>query len=507
MQDVHHAMQVAESQVSGPAGKASAPASLWNCGAVLLGALIAAWPAFWNGFALLYPDSMTYLADGRIVARALFLHEFSEYYGMRSFFYSLVILPLHWNITLWPVVALQCLLTAYIVWMVVRSFTSRSARSFAPRRTILPYLALMLLLAAFSGMSWYSSMIMADFLGPVLYLSIYLLVFARETLTRAERFSLYPIAGWAIASHSTHLLLSGVLWLVLALPLLFNRRDFRRRLRPVIEFAAIITLAVGAQLALNAYLYGTPSLDPDRPPFLTARIIADGPGRLYLQKHCGEVKWVICQHIQNLPGDVDNFLWAPDGIVQSSSDDDQELMLQQEMPFVVATLRAYPLQQFKKSTANAWDQLQTFDFNDLGSSKLVLNDFNPIIPLARPSYEKSRQAHDQLGLNLFTSIQNWTVLASLAVIAGFVPLLWRRHSRRIVGLGMVIVPMVVANAAVTGALSMVEGRFECRVIWLVPLMAGMCVLEWLENRPGERPNFGWKHKRSPVTEAKKTPAV
>jgi hypothetical protein len=499
MQDVHHAIQVAESQVSNPAGKASAPASLWNCGAVLMGALIAAWPAFWNGFALLYPDSMTYLADGRIVARALFLHEFSEYYGMRSFIYSLVILPLHWNITLWPVVALQCLLTAYIVWMVVRSF--------AAHRTVLVYLAVMFLLSALTGMSWYSSMIMADFLGPVLYLSIYLLVFARQTLTRAERLSLYPITWWAIASHSTHLLLSSLLLLILALPLLFNRRDFRLRARSVIEFAAIIALAVGAQLALNAYLYGTPSLDPDRPPFLTARVIADGPGRWYLQKHCGEVKWVICQHVQNLPDDVDNFLWAPDGIVQSSSDDDQELMLQEEIPFVLATLRAYPLQQFKQSAANAWDQLQTFDFNDLGSSKLVLNDFNPIIPLARPDYEKSRQANNQLHLSLFTSIQNWTVLASLVVIAGFVPLLWPRHSNRIVGLGMVIVLMVVANAAVTGALSMVEGRFECRVIWLVPLLAGMCVLEWLENRPGERPNSGSKRKRSPITQGEETPAV
>src|ERR1017187_814746 len=79
-------------------------------GAVLLGALLLAWPAFYNGFPLLYPDSMTYLGDGPVVARALFLHQFSDYYGMRSFFYSLGILPLHWNLTPWPIVALQCLL-------------------------------------------------------------------------------------------------------------------------------------------------------------------------------------------------------------------------------------------------------------------------------------------------------------------------------------------------------------------------------------------------------------
>jgi len=39
--------------------------------------------ALFNRFPLLYPDSMTYLADGPLVARALFLRQFSEYYGIR----------------------------------------------------------------------------------------------------------------------------------------------------------------------------------------------------------------------------------------------------------------------------------------------------------------------------------------------------------------------------------------------------------------------------------------
>jgi hypothetical protein len=60
---------------------------------------------------------MTYLWDGHVVARALFLHHFTDYYGVRSFFYSLGILPFHWNISPWPIVALQCLLVAWIVWL------------------------------------------------------------------------------------------------------------------------------------------------------------------------------------------------------------------------------------------------------------------------------------------------------------------------------------------------------------------------------------------------------
>src|ERR1039458_654425 len=177
------------------------PGPLWRVAAVLLGALLLSWPAFYNGFPLLYPDSMTYVGDARLVAPAIFLHGFACYSGMRGAFYSLGILPLHWNLPLWPVVALQCLLVAFLLWIVVRSF--------APRQTILPYLVLILLLSLFTGIGWYAALIIPDFLGPLLYLSIYLLVFARETLARWERISLVLISWWAITSHATHLLLAA----------------------------------------------------------------------------------------------------------------------------------------------------------------------------------------------------------------------------------------------------------------------------------------------------------
>jgi hypothetical protein len=39
--------------------------------------------------------------------------------------------------------------------------------------------------------------------------------------------------------------------------------------------------------------------------------------------------------------------------------------------------------------------------------------------------------------------------------------------------------MVVFNAMVTGVLSVVDDRYGCRVIWLVPLLAGLLLLDWL----------------------------
>src|SRR5215469_9809794 len=154
--------------------------------AVLAGALLMTWPALYNRYPLLYPDSISYLEDGRLVARAVFLHKFSADYGGRSFIYCLGILPLHRNVSPWPIVALNALLTAYTIWLVVRSIL--------PRTTVTRYFALVVPLSFLTGLGWFVSLIMPDIYGPVLYLSIYLLVFASETLSDVERVAVVLMA-------------------------------------------------------------------------------------------------------------------------------------------------------------------------------------------------------------------------------------------------------------------------------------------------------------------------
>jgi hypothetical protein len=447
---------------------------------ILLGAAPMTWPAIHNGYPLLYPDSMTYIGDGPPVARALFLHKFSEYYGMRSFIYSLGILPWHWNVTPWPVVAFQAVIAAYVIWLVVRSIV--------PRRPAPYYLALVIVLSLFTSLSWYVSVILPDILGPILYLCIYLLVFAPESLTRAEHGAVFLIAWWAVASHATHLMLGVGIFFLLALLLVLRRPFMQGRWRAVGEVAIIIVLAAGAQLALHAYLYGEPSLNGDRPPFLMARAIADGPGRWYLEQHCGEVKLAICDHVHNLPNDPDNFLWGSDGIWQNVDDDTQARFRQEEIPFVLATLRAYPREQLSTSVAAFWKQLMAFGLVDLDGSAWVLQSFDSVLPGGRTRYLESRQKRGAMPLEFFTSVQNWTILASVVVIGAFIPRLWRRGCPRIVGLSWMIISTVIANAMVTGTLSMVEDRFQSRVIWLLSLLAGLLLVDWLDQR--QAPGLG-----------------
>jgi hypothetical protein len=454
-----------------PAPARKARTRLQHLAAVLLGALFLSWPAFYNGFPLLYPDSMTYLGDGRIVARAVFLHQFSPYYGVRSFFYSLGILPFHWNISPWPIAFLQSVLVAWVLWLVVRSI--------APRQTHLRYLAVVLVLSLLTGVSWFSVFVMPDILGPLAYLALYLLVFAPETLSRAERFSLYPIAVWGITAHATHLVLAAGLILLLAMYAALERRRFLSRIKSVEKTAAILAVAAAAQLALHGYLYGKPTLNGERPPYLMARIIADGPGRQYLETHCAQAQWAICNRMPLHSDDPDDFLWGDDGAYAGASNGERGLIAQQEMPFVKAVLRAYPREQLLKSAANFRDQLNAFGIYGFDPNSWLLDQFNTVLPLARSSFAASRQQRSLLPLDEFTAIQFCTVVVSLGIVAVSIPFLWRWPNPKLAGLSVIVVAIVVANAFVTGVLSMVDDRYGYRVIWLIPLLAALFLLDWL----------------------------
>jgi hypothetical protein len=451
---------------------------IWRGIAVLAGAFLMAWPALYNGYPLVYPDSMSYLEGGHRIARALFLHRFSASYGGRSLIYSLGILPLHWNVTPWPIVAFNALLTAYVLWLV--------ARSILPRQTIISFFVVVLTLSALTGLGWFVSLVMPDIFGPLLYLCIYLLAFAEESLSRAERVIVVLIAWWSVASHITHFMLAAGLCAFLALPLLRRWLAALPRLRMIGLVAIVVGTAAAASLALHTYLEGEPSLTGRRPPFLMARVLADGPGKEYLSQHCPDAKLVVCGYLNRLPSDSDDFLWDLDGIWMTASPATQEDLRREEMPLVLATVRAYPGEELRISAAHFWGQLLTFGLWDYDRNAWVEQVFDRVLPGALQRYLRTREARGEMPEELSSTVQQWTVIASLALIGVFAPLVLRRRAR-LIGLSAVVIFVIIANAFVTGVFSTVDDRYQARVVWLLPMLATLFVLHWIENRRSPQP--------------------
>ena len=458
--------------------------------AILCGAALLIWPALINRYPLIYPDSISYLDDGRGIARALFLHRLTGFYAMRSEFYSLGIFPFHWNLTPWPIVAWQALLTSWVLWLVLRSILPRRAT----RRFIATFLILVALLSLLTSVSWYVSLPMPDILGSLLYLSIYLLVIARTTLSRAERWGLSLLAIWAITAHSTHLMLAIGLCLLLTLLLLWPRNwvPRGRRFRPASSLtglghlALLIVVAIAAQLALHAYLYGRATLNGNHPPYLMARIVADGPGATYLQQNCVHLDWAICASVGHLPDNDDDFLWTDGGVWAGADARTQQRLLAEEMPLVLATLRAYPLQQAARSWDNFTHQLNDFGVNDFDNNDWMQQSLAHVIPSAAIYYPRTLQARSVVPTNAFTILQRWVVFPSAIALAAMLPLLWRRRRARLLGLIVIVVPMLLANAFLTAVLSSSDSRYQARVIWLVPLLAALAAMDLIGQRRSRR---------------------
>ena len=161
---------------------------IWRCVirmiAVAIAAAMLSWPALWNGLALLYPDSLEYLSLSRAIVWRLRGYQFPLILNRSAIFYWWMSL---WNDhALWPIVAVQAVLMAWVLWLVVRAF--------ARQRPVPSYLASVALLAIFTSVGWFVSYVMADVYGPMLYLAVFLLVFAADTLRWWERVGLYLIA-------------------------------------------------------------------------------------------------------------------------------------------------------------------------------------------------------------------------------------------------------------------------------------------------------------------------
>jgi hypothetical protein len=311
-------------------------------------------------------------------------------------------------------------------------------------------------------------------------------IFASETLGPIERLTIYPVAIWGIAAHSSHLPIGALLCVFFMAYAAIERKHFWMRMAGVGRAVAILAVAAGAQMALHGYLFGTPTLNhQERPPFFLARVIADGPGRLYLEQHCSFTHWTICRHLNRLTDNSSNFLWAADGAYQSSTIDEQKSIRREEMPLVLATLRAYPWEESEQAAANFWQQLFAFGPYAFRSSKYIVEHLDNTLRSENSSYLCSRQVQNGLQIGVFSLVQEWTVEASLLTIIVLVCRARSRISTRLVALGGTVSCIVLINAAVTGVFSGVDDRYGCRVIWLIPMLAWL-LLASRERRKGKR---------------------
>lgn len=419
--------------------------------------MLLALPAFWNGFPLLEYDTGGYLArwyEGYLVPSR------PAPYGLLLNVGSLL--------DFWPVVALQCVLTVWVVTLTMRG------HGLQPRP--LTRLAIFILLALATTLPWIASVLLTDIFVGVAVLALYLLIFRRDDLDRIERTALIVIVGFAAATHSASLLLVIALGILAAAAAwLWPAIVPRTALRPV---ASAVVLGFAILLAGNFIVTKRLAWTPGGYGIVFGRLLEDGVVNRYLDEHCGQRHLKLCAVRDKLPRNADLFLWGDETFNKLGRFDG----LGAEMrSIVLESLADYPIENIGLALRAAARQLVSVGTGE-GVLDSIWHTYGMIedhTPWNVPAMRAARQQHGVLQFDGINRLHEPVALISMALLlAPLLLALWRRRMSAITPLAASVTLAILVNAAILGPLSNPHDRYGARIVWLAPLVVAL----WLTQR-------------------------
>ena len=473
--------------------------------AAVLGTTVLLLAAIWiNGWPSVFTDTDDYYSLGQEIADRIAIpltghyadaewrpapadaaadaHMARSQMAARSVGYALLVYPAHHLGTLWLLAAIQAALVGWVLWL--------AWRALLPGAGVLPFLAGVAVLAGLTSLPFFTGFAMPDIFAGLAIVGIVSLLTAADRLGRGARAALTLFLVYAMIVHSSHVLV-GALLLLAAWPLLRWQGVARR------VAAARLAVVGGALIAgtLVNTAYGAWTLvdtrEPlRRPPFLIARVLADGPGRDYLRAACARARpYVLCRFRNTPLDDSDKILWEdpPEGIFNVSPYPIRMALEDEEPRFVLGTLRYDPGGELRAALANWWQQAKRIEVDDPVRDPVyyltdtywkdthlpeLLNALDDCDPDSRGCAPRMTP---QLSRRLHRPVVIAAALASmLGVAAGLLSGRARTADtarRRLTVFATLVLAGVVANAAVCGILSGPFARYQSRLIWLVPFVA------------------------------------
>ena len=440
--------------------------------AIVLGALVLMWPAFWNGYPILYSDTNAFLVQGIL---DFFIWDKPYIYGPWMALF-------HWKYSLWPVLLAQALIVSSILWLTAESFSSlqNRAQDLAPvasdrrifllhinqsdTRFVLVCIALSILTAA----SWFTSLLMPDIFAPITVLCIYILA-ARPDLAWGARLWVLGVGAFAICSHLSHLVIAAAVLLVVAC------MTFKRLKIAILPLVLALVVLIGT----NLYGFQKFAVSPFGSVFLLARLAADGHIKPVLERTCADHALYLCDWKDRLASDSDAFMWDGQGPVWKHPGGPIGLAPEASI-LVRAAVKSYPFGVAQSLLNNTGRQLVMIGLGDtlhpdhLDTTIAVrLQKYFPPAELER--FQRSKQAQDTLA----HSAPVFNILVWVSVLIGCIACLyaglraWVVSQRRILLLLAMVLAGIFANAFATGALSKPHYRYQTRIAWLlvcVPLI-------------------------------------
>jgi hypothetical protein len=449
-------------------------------------ALVLAWPMLATGSYLIFSDTDSYIRGGEIIWRMALdmagldpsggsggapaggggdggrpmVNERGQPYVVRSFIYSAYTFAA--GAAIWPAgfALLQAAMTLWLLFALI-------GPAAAARPGLLT--AAFLYLAALTTLPWFASYLMPDLLAAAVVIYAAILVRRFDALVPWQRLAIGAIAAFAIAAHYGHgPLAAGLLGAVLLWRLV------TRRLTLAVTVAAVLPVffAPLANLGASSVALDTPSVTPLRLPILLARSIQDGPARWYLEEACPEAPLAFCEAFgEDVPDSIPEFLWGEGGI-DSLTSEQMARIREEEFTILAHAFLAYPVAQTASVLGNTARQ----------TTKVGTGEISPGERDAQGRISRTRAARAEAVLALFDRITPIATWSGAVLVLGL--LLARRLDRNEIEVLGVVVLGLALNAMIFGGLSAPVDRYQSRLVWLIPALAGIFLASACSRRDG-----------------------
>ncbi|MBM3586929.1 MAG: hypothetical protein FJX33_03775 [Alphaproteobacteria bacterium] len=437
---------------------------------IILGAALLIWPAFFNGYPMLFSDSGGFLHQ---TLGPLMLWD-------KPYIYGPYLHAFHWRISLWGPAIAQGVILSHLLWLMQRVMRGDA--------TPLWHIGLCAFAALATAAPFSAALLMPDIFAPVVVLGLFLLGFGGAALTRFERGYLVVLVALGIAAHLAHLPLALGL-LVIALLLSLWRYPVR-----LLAMVVPVVLAMAVLLITNTLGHGRFALSPYGASFMLARLQEDGPATALLKARCLDAGWYLCAFTDHLPMPANDFLWAPDSPVNRDAAGNPRflggMMLAPEAGQIVSeTLRTDPLGVARAMLGNMLLQLSSFGIGDTLDEAHFAVAIRPRIEQgfsARElaAFDQARQAQAALK-DVLMPLNHLHLLVVVLALPLLVWAAWRWQDLMLAFV-LFLLAAVLGNALICGGLSAPHPRYGARIIWLLPVAALLCSLGAMMQRGRKR---------------------
>lgn len=431
--------------------------------------LVAIWPALYNQFPLVTPDTGSYIHSGVRLTM-----------GMdRPWGYGIYILLTSWKISLWGPVLVQGVLYAWLISELCRKILGDGVN-----RSVI---AMIVLVASFgTSAAWFNSQLMADAFSGFLLIAILLLIIGGNS--KRKTIFLYILIFCALLTHASHIMIT----LCLSIILFFYFRHKGLSLYTKIARKLFFLSAGSILLICTAYAIGGYGFrfSPVSHMFLISRMAENGILDGYLAEHCPTEHYSLCD-FQGQTGDRQwNFMWVGDFPHKRENGWINSRKEYNEIIYGSLMSPKYLGLHIVKNTEAGLRQLGQIYVGD-GISQDNPKGSSPYDNVEKYfSYELKEFRSSVQNTGKLPFPQHNFIIVSFAAVAGIATFYLLGKGNGVVNNGAfdwatifgILILFVVLNAFITATFSTVLARLQSRVFWVLPTVCVLYIYWRLINR-------------------------